>query len=960
MTTSELLALAWAIDPARAGVLERELGTSSVGRVLGVLLGACYPPLTPVLGWQVEALERIAGDGYRAARQRAELLGKTQSAIIQNPTDGAARALRRTVWEEKVRIALRELLPDEFGGADVLVTASELAALADAACHAALLEAEIAVATRFGTPRRHGGGPSALVVFGMGKLGGLELNAGSDIDILFVYDTDDGGSQIDLHEHWSRVARRLVATLDGPSADGIIWRVDLRLRPEGSQGPIVNSVAATERYYETWGRMWERAALLRARPVAGDLALGNEISREIFLPFVYRRDVDPSVATALAELVQRSRAELSPNPDRDLKLGPGGIREAEFFVQALQLIWGGREPSLRVAGTVPALERLRARGLVTDREARDVTRAYALLRRLEHRVQWMTGLQTHLLPEGELLAKLARSLGEEDEGPLLAELGTIRTLVSELFASLAPQAPRPVGRHQLTLLRLVEFHEDALRLVEQTFGTPEVADHLRALARRPDGLFGARTIERSPNLVEHVLGALAGAADVEQAARYLRGFFGRFADPASYVAALAEQPLAAQRLVTALGASAFVGDAIVGRPDLAEVILFEGGLPIDPRREVAIEVGATGSRSDDDYRDRFVAALRRAKRRTTIRVAVADLAGLIDTRHATRLLSDLADEILARSVELELGTPVTGLAVIAMGKLGGRDIGYGSDLDVLFIYDPLAAPNAEEAGPYFIKHAQRVLRSMSEPHAAGPGYALDTRLRPSGSHGLLVTSLEAFATYHGVRKTDELELKPNVLSSGAPWERQALLRARFCAGDPQLGQRVIDVAERAAYERGAAPASEMQRLRLRMQVEIARERSGRYDLKTGRGGLWDVEFAAQWLQMRHGADRRVRTTDTLDALDTLHGLGYATRADYDALRDGYVFLRRLEQRLHVLHGVSSTTLDSRHPGLPQLARRMGFQDSARVAARDALLSHYDVVTSEVRVAYERVLGLRDR
>src|SRR6478752_3950594 len=273
----------------------------------------------------------------------------------------------------------------------------------------------------------------------MGKLGGLELNAGSDIDIVFIYDSDDAEGDISPHDFFTRVVRRAVAHIETTAPEGMIFRVDLRLRPEGSQGALVNSLSAFERYYETWGRLWERAAMLRARPIAGDVELGAALEREVLLPFVYRREVDPNIAEGLTELVLRSRAELSDHPARDLKLGPGGIREAEFFVQTLQLIWGGAEPSLRVRGTLTALERLRLRGFVSDREARDITQAYVLLRRAEHAIQWASGIQTHLLPTEERDSeRLARTLGYDDGATFGVELARLRGCVSDAFASLAP------------------------------------------------------------------------------------------------------------------------------------------------------------------------------------------------------------------------------------------------------------------------------------------------------------------------------------------------------------------------------------------------------------------------------------------------------------------------------------------------------------------------------------------
>jgi glutamate-ammonia-ligase adenylyltransferase len=730
------------------------------------------------------------------------------------------------------------------------------------------------------------------------------------------------------------------------------------------------SLASAERYYETWGRLWERAALLRARPIAGHRELGWRLEREVLSPFTWRREVDPSLATALAELVLRARAELSEDPARDLKLGPGGIREAEFFVQSLQLVWGGVEPTLRVPGTIAALARLRSRGLVSDLEARTIADAWRLLRRVEHRVQWMTGAQTHLLPDDpDELERLARGLGHRDWSELRVEIERARARVSELFASLAPERPRPPPRWEALLARLAEGV--APQEAAPALG-PETLEHLAALGRRPDGLLGALTRERRPELADRVLDAVADSPDPEQAAAALRTFFARLSSPAPYVAALADEPRALSRFVTALGGSAFVAEAIVSSPDLADVTLFgPSQLGPDTARalidaEIAVATLALERRAEaseaSDRHQALVGALRRAKRRMMVEVAVADLADQIDTREATRLLSGLADEILERAVRLELGD-ARGLGVIAVGKLGGRDIGYGSDLDVLFLFDRAAAPPGAHAPEYFTRAAQRVIRAISALHPDGPGYELDTRLRPSGSHGLLVTSIGAFARYHGVTRDGASERPPpsgpSVLASGAAWERQSLLRARACAGDPALGAEAIRIAHVAAYERGAPPAGEVHHMRRRIEIEIARERAGRWDLKLGRGGLLDVEFAVQWLQMRHGMDRRVRTTDIAQALEALATLGYVARNHYEALREGYAFLRRLEQRVHVVHGSGATRLDEAAPGLEPLARRMGVSSSARRGAVAILLDRYRDVTASIRAAYLGILGVAD-
>jgi len=960
----ELENLALAIAPERARML---LGEQSgrEGGALGVLLGAAFPALTPSASFQHDALDQIAREGFRARRRGRELFLSLRSAIRtpDDPERGIAQ-LRRRVWAEKARIALRELLPVRLGGASIDITASELSDLAAAAFDAAIAEAEAAIAERFGAPLRADGLPSTLVMLGLGKLGGNELNAGSDVDVIFIYDTDDGESKLSLHEHYSRVVRRAVATMGTPSKDGLIWRVDLRLRPEGATGAIVNSVAAAERYYETWGRLWERAALLRARPCAGDQELGRLLSRELITPFVYRNRVDPTIAEALSELVVRSRNELSPDPERDLKLGRGGIREAEFFVQSLQLVWGGREQALRVQGTLPALARLRSQGLVSDREARGIAEAYVLLRRVEHRVQWASGVQTHLLPsDSEEFERLSRSLGFTDGSGLRHELELSRERVSTTFQSLTSGQPHSPRQH---LPSEFEGADPELgRVAEEQFRSSDMGEHVAALARRPDGLLGALTRDRLPGLADSVLDALATSADPEQAARYLRSFFGKFLAPAAYVNALGADIRALQRLITAFGASAFVGDAVSSRPELADVILFGGGAVSDPQAAVRAEIwNAAESLSPDADRDEreesFIGALRAAKRRITVEVAVADLAGTIGMRDATRILADLAEEILSCVVRHVFGD-VPGFAVLGLGKLGGRDLGYASDLDVVFTFLPSAAPEPQEATTYFVRGAQRVIRLLTESHAAGPGYELDARLRPSGSHGLLVTSLSSFARYHGQPLDGgDLENGPAVLSSGAPWERQTLLRARGVVGDPELLRRTLTIAWRAAYEGGAPPAGEMHHLRTRLEKEQGREREGRYNLKTGHGGLLDIEFAVQWLQMKNGSDSRVRTPDLGVAMAALHSAGYLPTTHFEVFNDGYRFLRQLEQRIVVKSGLSSGSgaiVDTRNAGLAQLARRMGFQDGQGQRASEHLIARYKAVTDSVRASYEQVLGL---
>ena len=981
---------------------ERGLTPSDDAADLASLLACAYPALARAIEASPEDVVAIARGMKQARDPRAYRRGGL--GLIGDMTDEAAvrRGLRVFARRERLRVAARELLP--HAGSDIDVTSRELSDLANVCIELALSEALAWADARFGVPLTGAGDRCAFVVLGMGKLGGHELNCGSDVDLLMLYDTDEGHvvkggaeSETTLHEYFARVSQRFTATLSDLTEDGFVWRVDLRLRPEGGRGPLVNSLAAAERYYETWGRTWERAALLRARPVAGDLKLGNEVLAAL-APFVWRREVNPGLADEMIALTARARAEAASDPERDLKLGVGGIREVEFFVQSLQLIWGGREASVRSSNTLDALRKLRARGFVTDREGREMADAYMALRRLEHRVQFATGLQTHTLPPpgDPLLERIARSLGFGGERELERDLEKIRRRAASRFASLSREGraeERGPGALDRLLYAFDAGDENAvLAWLSGAFGasaSPDLARHLLALARRPDYPLGATTRDKFPELASVLVEALSDAADPEQAARLMATFFARLGTPSVYARALAEDPRAARALVGLFGASAFLGASMVGHPELADRLLFGRGAPTpeSARRAIDEEIAALGP--DADVED-FVGALRRAKGRVTMEVGLADLAGELTTRACTLVLSALADATLDRATRFALDSRAAGakggtgrrgaLAVIAMGKLGGCEIGYGSDLDLFFVYEAPASDGGDhdDVAEEFVRSAQRVMRIVSAPSGDGPGYELDTRLRPSGNQGLLVVSLEVFARYHGVSE-GEGPVQPGAGEAGSPpqsqppgsrppeshaaeshdWERQALLKARACAGDAALGARVIAVAHAAAYERAAPPPERVHHLRMRMERELAGERRGRYDLKLGRGGLVDVEFAVQWLQMKYGRDRRVRTTDTEAALGALETCGYLEPHLAAPLREGYRVLRRMEQRLRVLHGTSAQLIEEGALGMALLARRMGMRDGPRGTASEALVARYLEVTRDVRAAYLAVLGLEE-
>jgi len=928
---------------------------------LGTLVSCAYPALLREIETHPDRLRYIA-DGL-AQRRSIEDYRQELGDAARSIGDGAlvARNLRRVAAREKLRIAARDLVASD----DVDVTAAELSDLAEACCEVALAEATEWADRRFGSPITASGMRCSLAVIAMGKFGGRELNAGSDIDIVLFYETDDGttSGQETLHEYFARLAQRFIANLDAPTEDGVVWRVDMRLRPEGSSGPLVNSLVAAERYYELWGRTWERAALVRARPVAGDIAFGHRLL-DTLTPFIWRRSVDPRLADEMCGMLVRARVEASSDVRNDLKIGPGGIREIEFFAQSLQLIWGGIEPRLRCTNTIDALRRLRASGFVTEREQVQLADSYLFLRRLEHRIQFATGLETHSLPvDPDTCARVARSLGYRDSRELLAGVASVRSLVRQRVSSLGLGHDNADPALERIWSALDSFDEHAVsRALPPYFGpgaAVELPRHLITLSRPPDRPFGAPTRDRDPELARRLMEALADAADPEQATRLLATFFSRLATPGIYLRALGGDPRLVRALCSLLGASVFLGDALVAHPDLADRIAYARGVPTPEvaRAQVEEEVDAL---SIEDARDiePFVGALRRAKRRVTFEAGLADLAGDLDAPQLGYVLAALADSTLDRACGFAMREKgfVThrGLSLIAMGKLGGREVGYGSDLDLLFVYDD----DDEDAPERFARIAQRVLRIVGAPHHEGAGYELDTRLRPSGTHGLLVVRVDAFARYQEQR--------------AEAWERQTLIKARACAGDLELGARVIDIAHEAVYGRGAPPAHEVHQMRMRMESELAHERrpsprsdasesgtdkpSARYDLKVGRGGLVDIEFAVQWLQMRHGYDARVRTTETEIALDGLEACGYTDVASARVFREGWRFLRALERRLRIAHGSAATLLEEGARGLSVLARRMGIRGGPHSSPEDVLLDRYVATTTEVRRAYLKVLG----
>ncbi len=911
--------------PAARSALEPLVRVCAASRYLAQALAA-RPRLVDLLA-----------HGRFAAYQR------TARRVLRASSPGAfARALRRHKQAEVLRIALRDL-----SGASLHEVTRDLSQLAAGAFDAAVRFHYRALCAQHGPAEgRSADGPSGFCVLGMGKLGGEELNFSSDADVLYVYDKDGHTSGGLSHfAFYARLAEEVTRSIGASLEDGFVFRVDLDLRPEGRSGPIANAIRGLELYYEAQGAAWERFALLKARPIAGDLPVGEEALRRLS-PFVFRKYFDLKAIDEMRRLKARAEKDAARAPGIDLKLGKGGIREIEFFVQALQLLHGGRDPNLRVRGTLKALERLLYAGLLSSRDRDELSEAYVVLRRLEHRVQMVAERQTHAIPEDPAeRRRLARRAGYADAEAMEGDLARHRAAVEARFGDLlrvaggkpAEEDPRAAAAAD----PLAGPGERAAALEALGFENPEAsAAELWRLSRRRG------FAEIGPALVME----LAAAPDPDQALRHMADLFGLLADPRATAELLATSPRTARLLVSLFGSSDFLSRGLLRHPELIDQLVHRGSAPlVRERDDLRDDLNKRLALTSD--LETALTELRRFHNEEVLRVGLHDVAGALDVEQVSRQLSDLADacveacfSLATAETERRNGAAKASMVVVALGTLGGRELGYHSDLDLLFVYSgPGETEKRVAHHEHFARVAQRLISHLTLQLREGALYRIDTRLRPSGSAGPLVVSFEALATYH------EREARL--------WERQALLKARPVAGDEALFARAYEQVLEPSLFRPidpAAAARDLIAMRERMEREIAAESPGRYNSKLGRGGLVDVEFAVQFLQLVHGSQHPgIRSRSTPQALVDLREAGLLAPEDQEPLARGYRFLRRLESRLRIVRDRSVDRLPSAGPELLRLARRMGYSGAR---AGEELLADYERTAAEVRAAFLRVLG----
>jgi len=943
------------------------------GTRIATLACQSAPYLASLIARDPHRLIRVAADPYlRREKPREVLLAEIHGQAMHVRTSAELqRVLRRVRADELVRLGARELelgLETEVG--------RELARLADACFDAAIAFHDNQLRGRYGAPRYVDDDgherDATLAVIGMGKLGGEELNFASDVDVIYIYSSDQGeAGALSLHEYFAKLCLNVTAALSEVTEDDVVFRVDLRLRPEGAKGAIANSVAQAERYYETFGRPWERQAWIKARACAGDPTLGAEILT-MLRPFVFPRLVAPTVIDDVRDLNRRIKRELVRRPQHhegpegyDLKNGEGGIREIEFFVQALQLIHAGKRPVLRARGTLAVLDALLFAGLVTDDEHRHLWRAYRWLRHAEHVLQLEGGLQTQIVPDDTArLEVLARRLGYTGTATASAssafaiDLVKHTTHVARLFASLGDAEEEGPPDVVAILDGMLAPDDEAAALARLGFVDITAAHaELTRMRRRHGSPFAPGATERHRRIGGALLAEIATSADPDQALRFLSDLIAQRGETWSIWRLLDENPPLVRLLGSLLGASAYLARTLVDMPELID-LLVQLGLSSPSRRaaEVAADLDAKLAGVDATDPEALWSAVAEIKNGHVLRVGLADFAGALDALAVCGELTEIAEACLGRAlaiVERQLaerhGRPPAGddgarLAVLGMGKLGGRELGYAADLDVVFVY---TGGDGESDGPvplttieWFSRCAQRLLGALRMRTPRGRLYEVDTRLRPSGSQGLLVTSLAGWRRYHAVE--------------AALWERQALIKLRPVAGDPTLGAEVARLAADTVYGTEPEALGGVRAIAdaiVKMRQKIERELGGESDLKTGAGGVIDVEFAAQFLQLAHGhAHPALRTTSTVDALRAAARSGVAPARQMELLDQGYRFLRGIENRLRVVNDQPVHRLPETAEELAKLARRSGFPDGA------LLRQHVERWQRDIRQTFLELLG----
>ena len=813
------------------------------------------------------------------------------------------RIMVRIAWAQALRLVTEES------------TLQQLSALAETLIVSARDWLYAACCREWGTPCSADGTPQPLLILGMGKLGGNELNFSSDIDLIFSWPengaTRGGRRELDNAQFFTRLGQRLIKVLDQPTQDGFVYRVDMRLRPFGDSGPLVLSFAALEDYYQEQGRDWERYAMVKARIMGDNDGVYATELRAMLRPFIFRRYIDFSVIQSLRNMKSMIAREVRRRGLKDnIKLGAGGIREVEFIVQVFQLIRGGREPSLQQRSLLPTLIAIDQLHLLPAGDADTLREAYLWLRRLENLLQSINDEQTQTLPGDELnRARLAWGMGVADWQALSDTLDQHMAAVRRIFNELIGDDDTDTQDEQLSE-QWRELWQDTL---EDDDATPVlahladgdrirvvalIADFRRELTRRTIGPRGRQVLD---HLMPHLLSQVCPRADAPVLLARLMPLLSGIVTRTTYIELLSEFPGALKHLISLCAASPMVASQLARYPLLLDELLDPSTLyqptAMDAYRD---ELRQYLLRVPEEDEEQQLEALRQFKQAQLLRVAAADIAGTLPVMKVSDHLTWLAEAMIDAVVQqawtqmvARFGQPKhlrdregRGFAVVGYGKLGGWELGYSSDLDLVFLHDCPADVMTDgereiDGRQFYLRLAQRIMHLFSTRTSSGILYEVDARLRPSGAAGMLVTTADAFADYQQ--------------NEAWTWEHQALVRARVVYGDPQLKSRFDEIRRTILMtpRDGEKLQTEVREMREKMRAHLGNKHRERFDLKADAGGITDIEFIAQYLVLGHAHQKPklTRWSDNVRILELLAQNDIMDEQEAQALTHAYTTLR---------------------------------------------------------------------
>ena len=826
--------------------------------------------------------------------------------------EGLMAALRRFRNREMVRIAWRDLA----GWDDLFQTLHGLSALARLCLDKALSQLREWMIPKWGTPTGPGGEEVGLVVMGMGKLGAQELNFSSDIDLIFAYrqtgTTIGGEKSVTNLEFFTRLCKDLINVIGASTELGHVFRVDIRLRPDGENGPIVMPFSAMEHYYEYQGREWERYAWIKAQPVAGDIQAGMELL-QILKPFLYRKYLDYTVFEALREMKRMISLEVKRKGlEHNIKIGPGGIREIEFMGQVMQLLRGGVMPALQEPGILKILGLLKEHNLLPKEVCNDLTEAYMVLRRTENRIQEFGDRQEHKVPrtQTEQLC-LALSMGffawEDFDHFLSKHRNKVQAHFEELLAE--PEEKCPVVGDTQALLwvwhQTVPREQAVEMLALAGFDDPEQAETLISdLRKSPQGRnLSEHARLQLDRLIPSVLADSGKVSQPEIALRRVLTLVEAVTRRTAYLSLLVENPDVLGRLVKLCDSSPLIASLVTRYPALLDELMDPEILykPLDRwglDRELHLRM--KGFNPEDE--EEFLEQLRMFKQVNVLRVIAADITGALPLMRVSDHLTDIAECILAKALDMawshvvkKHGEPTCqlnngqcqrGFSVVAYGKLGGIELSYGSDLDMVFLHAGITGEMTKSAKPlyngaFFARLGQRVIHILGAHTPSGVCYETDMRLRPSGGGGLLVSHVDAFQDYQR--------------NQARTWEHQALVRARPVAGDVAMASRFFHIRREVlcTFRNGKTLKAEVVKMRNLMKKELEKKKPGLFDIKQGPGGIVDIEFLVQYLVLSRAHDIPSLTdwTDNMRLLEAITAAQLMPETMAGALKEAYLTLR---------------------------------------------------------------------